>query len=52
MTASLDVEEVLSKLNNIEKVALLAGSEPTLLFDTAAGLMAYRSGLVAYQTFP
>jgi hypothetical protein len=29
MTASIDVENVLSKLNNVEKVSLLAGQLPS-----------------------
>jgi hypothetical protein len=29
MTATIDVEDVLSKLNNVEKVSLLAGQPPS-----------------------
>jgi hypothetical protein len=32
MTATFDVEEVLSKLNNVEKVSLLAGPSNCTLF--------------------
>jgi hypothetical protein len=48
MTATVDVEDLLVKLNNVEKVALLAGSITlNLLLDML--LIILRFGLVAYR---
>jgi hypothetical protein len=50
MTATVDVEDLLVKLNNVEKAALLAGPITlNLPFDIL--LIAIRFGLVAYRYF-
>jgi hypothetical protein len=50
MTATVDIEDLLVKLNNVEKVALLAGPI-TLNPPLDMLLIALRFGLVAYRYF-